>query len=168
MLIWIISFLFIAVASCFWFCRQLLPSIVRRKAYASLHKVIFPEGETQKQSVLTTFHGFTKERFSDDQIMDYFMKIKGLQNLSIGSSTNFWVKKYLLSPTKIKLNYFEQVKFYELFMNFPAGKASSPTGTDINHPDLKEQEKPFNKEQPKPFLKQELARKIVWTNCEKA
>src|SRR5690606_18404448 len=127
MLIWILSFLLVALGSCFWFCRQLLPIIVRKKAHGSLHKVIFPGGETQKQSVLNTFHGFTKERFSDDQIMDYFMKIKGLQNLSLGSSTNFWVKKYLLSPTKIKLNYFEQVKFYELFMNFPADKTSGST-----------------------------------------
>ncbi len=158
MLIWIFSLLFLVTASCFWFCRQLLPAIIRKKAQGTLHKVIFPEGETQKLAVLKTFHGFTKERFSDEQIMDYFMKIKGLQNLSIGSSTNFWVKKYLLSPTKIKLNYFEQVKFYEVFMNFPAGKASSPPIIEMkNNSNAKEQEKPFNKVQPKPFLKQELA-----------
>ncbi len=158
MLIWILSFLFVALTSCFWFCRQLLPAITRKKAHGTLYKVIFPEGETQKLTVLKTFHGFTKERFSDEQIMDYFMKIKGLQNLSIGSSTNFWVKKYLLSPTKIKLNYFEQVQFYELFMNFPAGKTSSSPIIELkNNIDAKEQEKPLNKAQPKPFLKQELA-----------
>jgi hypothetical protein len=161
MLIWILSFLFVAFVSCFWFCRQLLPAIVKRKAHGTLHKVIFPEGETQKQEVLKTFHGFTKERFSDDQIMDYFMKIKGLQNMSIGSTTNFWVKKYLLSPTKVKLNYFEQVKFYELFMNFPAGKASSPPNAEKGNQALIAQEKPFDNVQPKPFLKQRLARKPV-------
>jgi hypothetical protein len=160
MLIWILSLLFLVLTSCFWFCRQLLPAIIKRKAHGTLHKVIFPEGEAQKLGVLKTFHGFTKERFSDDQIMDYFMKIKGLQNLSIGSSTNFWVKKYLLSPTKIKLNYFEQVKFYELFMNFPASEVTGHTIVGPSHnPAIKEQEKPLNNTQPKPFLKQELIEK---------
>ncbi|MCA1745947.1 MAG: hypothetical protein LC643_09675 [Bacteroidales bacterium] len=162
MLIWIISLLFLAAAGCFWFCRQLFPALIKNKALGTLNKVIFPQGETQKQAVLKTFHGFTKERFSDEQIMDYFMKIKGLQNLSIGSSTNFWVKKYLLSPTKIKLNYFEQVKFYELFMNFPTTKTSNPPVIAIsNHPASNKEEKPFDKVQPKPSLKQALKPKTV-------
>ncbi|GAO27964.1 hypothetical protein JCM15548_13 [Geofilum rubicundum JCM 15548] len=123
-----------------------------------MHAVIFPEGEAQKQAVMKTFHGFTKERFSDDQIMDYFMKIKGLQNLSISSKTDFWVKKYLLSPTKIKLNYFEQVKFYELFMNFPpkVEAGASDIGIKTRTPN-NGQENPFHKSQPKSFLRQELA-----------
>jgi hypothetical protein len=154
MLIWIVSILFLAAMSCFWFCRQLFPAIIRKKAQASLDRLIFPQGEAQKQAMMETFHGFTKERFSDDQIMDYFMKIKGLQNLSISSKTEFWIKKYLKSPTKIKLNYFEQVKFYELFMNFPPQmEIKAPLGEVKTLAADKQREPNFTN----PLYRQELA-----------
>lgn len=158
MVIWISTLLFLAVASVFWFYRQLLPVIVKSKAHGTLHKVIFPKGEIQKQDVLKTFHSFTKHRFTDDQILDYFLKIKGLQNLSLSSKTDFWVRKYLLSPTKIKLNYFEQVKFYELFMNFPISKASKvPLFEKKDTTPFNLQEDPIDKIQTEPALKQESA-----------
>ena len=99
--------------------RKLFPILVRKKAINKLESILFPEGHWQKSEVLKTFRKQTSERFSDEEILDYFFKIKGLQSVNINSGTNFWVKRYLFSPTSIKLNYFEQVKFYETFLNFP-------------------------------------------------
>jgi hypothetical protein len=99
---------------------KMFPKLVRKKAIKKLEIILFPKGYWQKSEVLKTFRKLTGERFSDEEILDYFFKIKGLQTININSRTNFWIKKYLFSPTTIKLNYFEQVKFYETFLNFPA------------------------------------------------
>jgi hypothetical protein len=99
--------------------RKFYPEVVKKHAVKKLECLLFPKGHWQKMEVLKTFRGFTSERFSDEEILDYFFKIKGLQSVNIKTQTNFWVKRYLFSPTVIKLNYFEQVKFYETFLNFP-------------------------------------------------
>ena len=51
--------------------------------------------------------------------MDYYLKIKGLQAINLNDPVDFWTRQYLLQPTRIRLNYFEQVKFYETFLNYP-------------------------------------------------
>ncbi len=99
--------------------RRYFPGMVKKQALKQLETLLFPKGHLQKVEVLKTFRGFTGDRFSDEEILDYFFKIKGLQTVNINTKTNFWVKRYLFSPTAIKLNYFEQVKFYETFLNFP-------------------------------------------------
>lgn len=99
--------------------RKLYPKWVKKRAQKKLESRLFPQGNQQKSEVLKTFRSFTGERFSDEDILEYFFKIKGLQAVDINTRTNYWVKKYLFSPTSIKLNYFEQVKFYETFLNFP-------------------------------------------------
>jgi hypothetical protein len=95
------------------------PELVRKKAVRQLEGILFPEGHWQKSDTLKTCKELTGSRFCDEAMLDYFFKIKGLQTVAINSKTNFWVKKYLFSPTSIKLNYFEQVKFYETFLNLP-------------------------------------------------
>lgn len=99
--------------------RKLYPEWVKKRAIKTLDSLLFPKGNRQKNEVLKTFNAFTADRFNDEEILDYFFKIKGLQSVEINKKTNFWVKKYLFSPTTIKLNYFEQVKFYETFLNYP-------------------------------------------------
>lgn len=46
---------------------------------------------------------------------------------------NFWTRKYLTSPTRLKLNYFEQVKFYEMFLNYPPNLKSTENDTNQNY-----------------------------------
>lgn len=134
--------------------RVYLPVFTKKKAHTSLLELLFPEGKEQQHLVMDVFHELTNKRFTDDQIIDYFVKIKGLQTLDLSSKTNFWIKKYLLSPTEVKLNYFEQVKFYETFMNYPKsfdfiGKTKS---------NLQTAETVFTKESNKStFLKREYA-----------
>ncbi len=98
---------------------KLYPELVRKKAIMKLEELLFPKGHWQKSEVLKTFRSMTGSRFTDEEILDYFYKIKGLQSVNVNSKTNFWIKKYLFTPTAIRLNYFEQVKFYETFLNFP-------------------------------------------------
>jgi len=106
--------------------RRLYPELVEKKAYKHLEDILFPEGNRQKAEVLKAFREMTGERFSEEEMLDYFFKIKGLQSIEINSKTNFWIKRYLFSPTIIKLNYFEQVKFYKTFLNFPVARMDSP------------------------------------------
>ncbi|MDN5292320.1 MAG: hypothetical protein PWQ06_2559 [Anaerophaga sp.] len=118
----------VTVLLCYITVRKIFPGLVRKKAIKQLENILFPEGYWQKSEVIRTFRKLTDERFSDEDILDYFFKIKGLQTVDINSGTNFWLKRYLFSPTSIKLNYFEQVKFYETFLNYPAsGRENNQT-----------------------------------------
>jgi hypothetical protein len=119
MLNWEIALILIITGITFWFYKTILPVIIKKRAQNALQHTVFPEGEVQKAKVLTAFHAFTNNRFTNDQVLDYFIKIKGLQNLNIYKQYSFWTKRYLQKPTEIKLNYFEQVSFYEAFLNYP-------------------------------------------------
>ena len=125
MLYWSILFVVVLAGIISLYLCRFHPLIVKLKAQGTLQKIIFPEGNSQKREILDIFHDFTNRRFSDDQLLDYFIKIKGLQNMSLGYNSSYWIKKYLLSPTEIKLNYFEQVKFYEMFLNFTVEQVQS-------------------------------------------
>jgi hypothetical protein len=133
--------------------RIYFPAFTKKKAHTALVELLFPEGKEQQQNVMNVFHQLTSDRFTDDQIVDYFIKIKGLQTLDLNIKTNFWVKKYLLSPTEVKLNYFEQVKFYETFMNYP----KSFDGVGKKKTNLQTADTVFTKENKSSFLKREYA-----------
>lgn len=95
--------------------------IAEKKAIKDLETVLFPKGMAQKQQVVEAIHEITHNRLNDQEALDYFLKIKGLQVINLHDPINYWTRKYLMSPTKTKLNYFEQVRFYEQFLNYPEG-----------------------------------------------
>ncbi len=101
-----------------WFYTIGLNFIAAKLAKKNLEKRLFPEGESQKKEILSRMITLTKSKYTNELLLDYFIKIKGLQTISLLGPINFWTKKYLLSPTKVKLNYFEQVRFYEMFLNY--------------------------------------------------
>jgi len=101
----------------FW--KKGIQLIAEHKATKDLERHLFPNGAEQKQKVLKTMEGITGKRFSETLMMDYFLKIKGLQIVNMNDPVDFWTRKFLMTPTKIRLNYFEQVKFYETFLNYP-------------------------------------------------
>jgi hypothetical protein len=101
----------------FW--KKGIQLIAEHKATKDLERHLFPNGDEQKQKVLKIMENITGNRFSESMLMDYFLKIKGLQIVNMNDPIDFWTRKYLMTPTKIRLNYFEQVKFYETFLNYP-------------------------------------------------
>ena len=101
-----------------WFWKKGILLIAEKKATKDLSRYLFPKGEEQKRKALSTMEKITNGRFSETLMTDYFLKIKGLQRINMNDSVGFWTRKYLMTPTKIKLNYFEQVKFYEAFLNY--------------------------------------------------
>ncbi len=115
----IIAFIFIFFLTLIYLYKPILRLIAEKRAIPKIEKILFDNPEYTKTSVLETIHQVTSKRLSDDMVLDYFYKIKGLQVLNINKPINFWLKIYLTSPTKVKLNYFEQVKFYETFLNYP-------------------------------------------------
>lgn len=109
--------------------KQIIRMIAEKRALPKIEKVLFAQDERNKEKILQNIHSLTNHRLSDEMAIDYFFKIKGLQVLSINQPLNFWVKAYLTTPTKVKLNYFEQVKFYEAFLNYPSIKKSTNQST---------------------------------------
>ncbi len=103
--------------------------VAERKAIPILDEVLFREEKVSKEDILHLVHKLTNYRFSDQVLLDYFYKIKGLQ--VIHNPSNFWLKKYLSTPTKVKLNYFEQVRFYKTFLNYSEQKNERQTNNDI-------------------------------------
>ena len=106
--------------------RKVYPALVKKKATKQLESYLFPNGNQQKSEIIRYCKELTGSRFKDEEILDYFIKMKGLHIVN-PRKTNFWVKKYLLTPAPIKLNYFEQVRFYEMFLNFEENENNRKT-----------------------------------------
>ncbi|WP_430934035.1 hypothetical protein [Saccharicrinis sp. 156] len=128
-MIYIVIALVIVIASTIVLTQKsIIRVIAEKRALPIIEDILFPQGEQNKAQIIQDIHQLTNNRLSDELVMDYFYKIKGLQVLNINRPMNFWVKMYLTTPTKVKLNYFEQVKFYETFLNYP--KIHSDIGSD--------------------------------------
>jgi hypothetical protein len=87
--------------------------------------LIFPDGIEQKETILDDIADLTKGRFNREDILDYYLKIKGLQILDMHANGDKEISRYLMRPTKIRLNYYEQVIFYERYLNLPQAEGVS-------------------------------------------
>ena len=96
--------------------KLILPMLAKARAYRELQPMLFSREE--KRNVISKLHEITANRFSDEEVLDYYLKIKGSQISKHNNNRSFWVKRYLVAPANIKLNYFEQVRFYEIFMGY--------------------------------------------------
>lgn len=103
----------------FMLVRKIIRTISQKKAIQRLSTLLFPLGTGQMEDILGRVDTLTQHRFVRDDIMDYYLKIKGLQAINLNDPVDFWTRHYLLQPTRVRLNYFEQVKFYETFLNYP-------------------------------------------------
>ena len=115
---WIINMAIIA-GTFFFIVKFVLPSINKKRAAKALDEILFPNGEPQKNKVIESFKKITKQQFTNEEIIDYFIKEKGMQLMSITPDFSESLKKYLQLPTLVELNYFEMVKFNETFINYP-------------------------------------------------
>ncbi|MCQ2214419.1 MAG: hypothetical protein MJZ31_00685 [Bacteroidales bacterium] len=101
-----------------WF-RYLYINFRERTAMSELMSVLFPEGASQREPVVQDLIKLTKGKYNRIQLLDYFLKIKGLHLVDLHTSSSRHVRMYLMRPTKIKLNYSELVQFYEKYLNLP-------------------------------------------------
>lgn len=121
----IITFALAILVGILFLFKPALRFIAEKNAIWKIEKVLFSDDSTHNRSaVKETIHKLTGGRLSDNLAMDYFYKIKGLQVLNSNKPLDFWVKIYLSTPTKVRLNYFEQVKFYDTFLNYTGTNSS--------------------------------------------
>ena len=92
-----------------------------------LNDSLFPLGEVQKKMVIKVFHKITENKYTDKQALDYFIKEKGLQLMSITPGTPLKIKYYLARPTSVQLTYFERVEFHKAFIDYKASNTFSKT-----------------------------------------
>jgi len=120
------------IAGFFFVVKFIVPAIIRRKALLFLEDILFPQGESQKDRVVTVFNVITGNRFSRAEAINYFIKTKGRQFLSLGNEEfSFYAKLYLKTRPAIDLTYFEKVKFHEMFINYPRNfEVKEPNLTD--------------------------------------
>ena len=99
--------------------RKIYSQHKEQEAITKMCDLIFPEGQSQRESTIDDIVTLTKGRFNREDILDYYLKIKGLQILDLHANSDKYISNYLLEPTKIRLNYYEQVIFYERYLNLP-------------------------------------------------
>ena len=119
---WIINttiFMTIITGILFIIIKIAVPKINKKRAYKALDKILFPNGNSQKNKVIDAFRKITQRKFTNEEILDFFIKEKGIQFMSIDPDFSSFLKKYLMIPTLVELNYFEKVKFHETFINYP-------------------------------------------------
>ena len=109
------------IVLCFVLHRYCYPYCMGLRGKKFLYKKLFLNEDEKRKEVLATFHTITANRFTDKEAIDYFMKEKGLQLMSITPGTPLKLKYYLSFPTKVDLSYFEKVNFNEMFINYRAG-----------------------------------------------
>lgn len=100
----------------------------KEMAEAQLCRFLFPEGDEQKDEVVDKLMSMTSNKYSRDDMLDYYIKIKGLQLVDLMAYSNDRVSKYLMQPTRIHLDYSEVVLFYEEFLNYSQPKGVNASG----------------------------------------
>ena len=122
--------LVVLIAGYFVVDKFIIPAFIRKRALSFLENILFPQGESQKDKVITVFNVITGSRFSRENAINYFIKTKGNQLFSLGNEEfPFCAKLYLKTRPAIDLTYFEKVKFHEMFINYPKN-------FEVSEPDL--------------------------------
>ncbi len=100
-------------------------NISEKHTIERLINILFPLGESQMNETLNDIDEMTQKRFKREEILDYYLKIKGLQIIDLHANSDGGIRRFLMKPTKIRLTYFEQVKFYEIYLNYPQAVGQS-------------------------------------------
>ncbi len=97
----------------FWRLRR------KQETIETLCALLFPGDQDglMRDGVIDRMRKMTHDRYDDDELLDYYLKIKGLQMIDINSFNANGVREFLMQPTKIRLKYDETVSFYEVFLN---------------------------------------------------
>ncbi len=113
-----ISFIFLSGLILFLLVRWSFCFIVHKKAISILEKKYFPEGTKSKKEFIDKLNTITNNKYSQKELTDYYLKIRGLQNFNKDGINNFWIRFYLRRQPFIKLTYYEQqTLFNEILKN---------------------------------------------------
>ncbi len=118
---------FIAI---FFIARNFYFRWLENEAIVRLIKILFPSGDEQMENTINDIDEMTHGRFTRDEILDYYLKIKGLQITDLHSNADSSIRSYLMKQTKVRLTYFELVKFYEIYLNYPQAIGESILNTN--------------------------------------
>ncbi len=105
-----------------WFAHK---KFSEKNTLQRLSDILFPLGESQKDETLNDMNEMTQGRFTREDLLDFYLKIKGLHTIDLHSNSDGGIRRFLMRPTKIRLSYFEQVKFYEIYLNYPQAVGQS-------------------------------------------
>jgi len=126
----------------FYYNKFIFPKIAISKSFSTLFDMLFPKDTDNKEKTLSVFNVITNNRYTEQQMIDFFIKTKGLQILiSRGDKLSNLLKNFFNQPTAIQLDYFEQIKFHKAFINFPK-KIELPVEKELTiKNEIKEDEK---------------------------
>ena len=99
----------------------------RIRTEESLCAYLFPGDKTgiQREELIADLHTLTGGRFTNEELLDYYLKIKGLQMVDLNTLNDDDIRKFLMEPMKVRLHYRELVSFYEKYLNQPQVKGRS-------------------------------------------
>lgn len=91
----------------------------RRRAIEKICGYLFPGDKDglMRERVVRRMMTLTRGRFTEEEMLDYYLKIKGLQMIDMNSFNDNDMRKFLMRPTMVRLQYRELVIFYEQFLN---------------------------------------------------
>lgn len=91
----------------------------RQRAIDKVCQYLFPGDQDglMRDRVVKRMMSLTNHRFTEDEMLDYYLKIKGLQMIDMNSFNDSDMRKFLMHPTLVRLQYRELVIFYEQFLN---------------------------------------------------
>ncbi len=117
MIIKIILSIIILIAVLF-ILRIIYSYFIERQAIMQLCKLLFPQGNEQRYKVISKFSNMTKNRFAPEDLLDYYLKIKGLHLIDLHVEGTVPIRRFLMRHTRIRLNYMELVRFYDEFLSY--------------------------------------------------
>lgn len=118
MLYLIIAIIVILLSLMIFFLRVVLRGAEYKKSIMRLSKLLFPDGDSQRDMVLQEFDALTDNHYSKDELLDYYLKIKGLQVVDLHAMADSTIRRFLMRPTKIRLKYTELKKFYATYLDY--------------------------------------------------
>ena len=99
----------------------------RAKTIESLCSYLLPGDKNglQRKQLIGELQELTGCRFRDEEVLEYYLAIKGLQMVDLNTLNDPDTLAFLMEPTKIRLHYREVVSFYEKYLNQPQVKGMS-------------------------------------------
>lgn len=113
------------------FVRLYSSSSVTRRAQTSvegrlcLHLFQNDPSGLKRMEVVEDIMNITNHRFSEDDCLDYYLKIKGLQYIDMNFFGDNEILTFLMQPTKVTFEYHELVAFYEKYLNHPTSRGTA-------------------------------------------